>query len=116
QRLQARSTTDDLGQRDAGSAHGVGRRTEDAPEAGLSRNALISTKRKHMSRTYKAVQVTKPGTLELIDRPIVEPAFGQVRIRCEACGVCARLRLTGPARRPSRVARGDLSYGPSHRR
>ena len=41
-----------------------------------------------MSRTYKAVQVTKPGTLELVEKPIVEPAFGQVRIRVEACGVC----------------------------
>ena len=41
-----------------------------------------------MSRTYKAVQVTKPGTLELVERPTVEPAFGQVRIRVEACGIC----------------------------
>jgi hypothetical protein len=41
-----------------------------------------------MSRTYKAVLVTKPDTLELIERPIVEPAFGQVRIRVEACGIC----------------------------
>jgi D-arabinose 1-dehydrogenase-like Zn-dependent alcohol dehydrogenase len=41
-----------------------------------------------MSRTYKAVQVTKPGTLELVERPIVEPSFGQVRIRVEACGIC----------------------------
>ena len=41
-----------------------------------------------MSRTYKAVQVTKPGKLEVVERAIVEPAFGQVRIRVEACGVC----------------------------
>ncbi len=41
-----------------------------------------------MSRTYKAVQVTKPGTLELVQRPIVEPGPGQVRIRVEACGIC----------------------------
>ena len=41
-----------------------------------------------MSRTYKAVQVTKPGTLELVERPIIEPAFGQVRIQVEACGIC----------------------------
>jgi alcohol dehydrogenase, propanol-preferring len=41
-----------------------------------------------MSRTYKAVQVTKPGTLELVEKPTVEPAFGQVRIRVEACGIC----------------------------
>jgi propanol-preferring alcohol dehydrogenase len=41
-----------------------------------------------MSRTYKAVQVTKPGTLEMVERPIVEPGPGQVRIRVEACGIC----------------------------
>jgi D-arabinose 1-dehydrogenase-like Zn-dependent alcohol dehydrogenase len=41
-----------------------------------------------MSRTYKAVQVTKPGKLEVVERAIVEPALGQVRIRVEACGVC----------------------------
>jgi propanol-preferring alcohol dehydrogenase len=45
-------------------------------------------KAKHMSRTYKAVQVTKLGELEVVERPIVEPAFGQVRIRVEACGIC----------------------------
>ena|SRR5438477_8152188 len=41
-----------------------------------------------MSRTYKAVQATKAGTLELVERPIIEPSFGQVRIRVEACGIC----------------------------
>jgi len=39
-------------------------------------------------RTYKAVQVTKPGTMELVERPIAEPGAGQVRIRVEACGIC----------------------------
>jgi len=41
-----------------------------------------------MIRTYKAVQVTTPGTLELVQRPITEPGAGQVRIRVEACGIC----------------------------
>lgn len=41
-----------------------------------------------MSRTYKAVQVTKPGALELVERPIAEPGSGQVRIRVESCGIC----------------------------
>src|SRR5215467_4778853 len=41
-----------------------------------------------MMRTYKAVQVTKPGTMELVGRPIAEPGAGQVRIRVEACGIC----------------------------
>jgi len=39
-------------------------------------------------RTYQALQVTKPGTLEPVERSIIEPASGQVRIRVEACGVC----------------------------
>src|SRR5437867_9188050 len=47
-----------------------------------------------MSRTYKAVQVTKPGKFEVVEKPIVEPAFGQVRIRVEACGVCHSDALT----------------------
>ena len=47
-----------------------------------------------MSRTYKAVQTTQPGKLELVEKPIVEPAFGQVRIRVEACGVCHSDALT----------------------
>src|SRR6266852_1208224 len=47
-----------------------------------------------MSRTYKAVQATQPGKLEVVERTIVEPAFGQVRIRVEACGVCHSDALT----------------------
>ena len=34
------------------------------------------------------MQVTKPGKLELVERSVIEPASGQVRIRVEACGVC----------------------------
>jgi D-arabinose 1-dehydrogenase-like Zn-dependent alcohol dehydrogenase len=41
-----------------------------------------------MIRTYKAIQVTKPGKLNLVELPIREPGPGQVRIRVEACGVC----------------------------
>jgi alcohol dehydrogenase, propanol-preferring len=41
-----------------------------------------------MSDTYKAVEVTKPGTLGVVERPIAEPGQGQVRIRVEACGIC----------------------------
>jgi alcohol dehydrogenase, propanol-preferring len=41
-----------------------------------------------MNNTYKAVQVTKPGHIELVERKIVEPGFGQVRIHVEACGIC----------------------------
>jgi D-arabinose 1-dehydrogenase-like Zn-dependent alcohol dehydrogenase len=41
-----------------------------------------------MNTTYKAIQVTAPGRLELVQRPIPEPGPGQARIRVEACGVC----------------------------
>jgi D-arabinose 1-dehydrogenase-like Zn-dependent alcohol dehydrogenase len=37
----------------------------------------------------KAVQVSKPGgNFEVVDRPIPQPARGQVRIKVEACGIC----------------------------
>jgi D-arabinose 1-dehydrogenase-like Zn-dependent alcohol dehydrogenase len=39
-------------------------------------------------RTYKAVQVTEPGKLQLVELPVREPEPGQVRVRVEACGVC----------------------------
>ena len=38
--------------------------------------------------TYKAVEVSEPGKLRVVDRPIAEPGAGQVRIRVEACGIC----------------------------
>ncbi len=37
----------------------------------------------------KAVQISKPGgNFEIVDRPIPQPARGQVRIKVEACGIC----------------------------
>jgi alcohol dehydrogenase, propanol-preferring len=47
-----------------------------------------------MSSTYQAVQVTQPGKFEVVERSIIEPGFGQVRIRVEACGVCHSDALT----------------------
>jgi propanol-preferring alcohol dehydrogenase len=41
-----------------------------------------------MSGIYKAVEVTTPGTLRVVERRIQEPGAGQVRIRVEACGIC----------------------------
>jgi propanol-preferring alcohol dehydrogenase len=41
-----------------------------------------------MADTYKAVEVSAPGTLRVVRRSISEPGAGQVRIRVEACGVC----------------------------
>jgi propanol-preferring alcohol dehydrogenase len=39
-------------------------------------------------RTYKAMEVSEPGRLRGVERPLPEPAAGQVRIRVEACGIC----------------------------
>src|ERR1700732_3067562 len=41
-----------------------------------------------MKDTYKAVEVSAPGVLRIVERPVSEPAFGQVRIQVEACGIC----------------------------
>src|SRR5713101_4215276 len=41
-----------------------------------------------MADTYKAVEVSAPGTLRAVRRSISEPGAGQVRMRVEACGIC----------------------------
>src|SRR5215472_12308384 len=41
-----------------------------------------------MRDTYKAVEVSAPGMLRVVERPVSEPGAGQVRIRVEACGIC----------------------------
>ena len=41
-----------------------------------------------MKGTYKAVEVSAPGKLRVVERPVSEPGPGQVRIRVEACGIC----------------------------
>ncbi|MCU1259416.1 MAG: zinc-binding dehydrogenase family protein, partial [Bryobacterales bacterium] len=38
--------------------------------------------------TYQAMEVSAPGVLRAVERPIPEPGAGQVRIRVEACGIC----------------------------
>ncbi|MBV8414996.1 MAG: alcohol dehydrogenase catalytic domain-containing protein [Verrucomicrobia bacterium] len=40
------------------------------------------------SQTYRAIQVSEPRKLELVQRPVTDPPPGKVRIRVEACGVC----------------------------
>jgi propanol-preferring alcohol dehydrogenase len=41
-----------------------------------------------MAGTYKAVEVSAPGVLRVVERQVSEPGAGQVRIRVEACGIC----------------------------
>jgi alcohol dehydrogenase, propanol-preferring len=45
-------------------------------------------------QTYRAVQASAAGKLELVTRPLTEPPPGNVRIRVEACGVCRSDVLT----------------------
>ena len=40
-----------------------------------------------MATTYKAVEVSAPGSLRVVERTILEPGPGQVRIQVEACGI-----------------------------
>jgi D-arabinose 1-dehydrogenase-like Zn-dependent alcohol dehydrogenase len=47
-----------------------------------------------MAKTYRAVQVSKPGRLEVVEREVAAPPPGKVRIRVEACGVCHSDALT----------------------
>jgi len=37
-----------------------------------------------MTGTYTAVEVSEPGQLQVVQRPLRNPAAGQVRIRAEA--------------------------------
>jgi alcohol dehydrogenase, propanol-preferring len=38
--------------------------------------------------TYRAVQAVSKGKLEMVEKPLLAPPAGHVRIRVEACGVC----------------------------
>ena len=39
-------------------------------------------------KTYKAIEITTPGKLNLVERPMREPGPGQVRLKVEAAGIC----------------------------
>jgi propanol-preferring alcohol dehydrogenase len=41
-----------------------------------------------MPATYKAVEISSPNKFSLVNRSLLEPGAGQVRVRVEACGVC----------------------------
>src|SRR5271154_6337018 len=47
-----------------------------------------------MKNTYNAIEVTGPGNMKLVERPLKEPGPGQVRIRVEAAGICHSDALT----------------------
>ena len=60
-----------------------------------------------MKKTYRAMQVTTPGTLELVERETPRPGTGEVLIAVEACGICGAdandIEGADPLLRPPRV-------------
>lgn len=60
-----------------------------------------------MKTTYRAMQVTRPGILELVERPTPAPGIGEVLIEVEACGICGAdigdIDGADPALQPPRV-------------
>ncbi|MCC7644833.1 MULTISPECIES: alcohol dehydrogenase [unclassified Janthinobacterium] len=60
-----------------------------------------------MKTTYRAMQVSRPGVLELVERATPLPGVGEVLIAVEACGICgadsADIDGADPALQPPRV-------------
>lgn len=60
-----------------------------------------------MKATYRAMQVTHPGTLELVERLTPTPGAGEVLIEVEACGICGAdatdIERADPMLQPPRV-------------
>jgi alcohol dehydrogenase len=60
-----------------------------------------------MKKTYRAMQVTESGLLELVERQTPDPGTGQVLIEVEACGICGAdasdIERADPALQPPRV-------------
>ncbi|TKC92231.1 alcohol dehydrogenase [Trinickia terrae] len=60
-----------------------------------------------MKSTYRAMQVAKPGALELVERNVPIPGPGEVLIDVEACGICgadaADIERADPTLHPPRV-------------
>ena len=60
-----------------------------------------------MQATYRAMQVSRPGVLELVERATPLPGVGEVLLAVEACGICgadsADIDGADPALQPPRV-------------
>ncbi|THK35313.1 alcohol dehydrogenase [Ensifer sp. MPMI2T] len=60
-----------------------------------------------MKAAYRAMQVTTPGTLELVERETPKPGKGEVLIEVEACGICGAdisdIERADPSLQPPRV-------------
>lgn len=60
-----------------------------------------------MRATYRAMQITMPGMLELVERETPRPGRGEVLIEVEACGICGAdasdIERADPSLQPPRV-------------
>jgi len=60
-----------------------------------------------MKSTYRAMQVSRPGILELVERTTPAPGTGEVLIAVEACGMCGAdigdIDRADPTQQPPRV-------------
>ncbi len=60
-----------------------------------------------MKTKYRAMQITTPGTLELVERETPQPGPGEVLIEVEACKICgadaADIEGADPSLQPPRV-------------
>jgi len=60
-----------------------------------------------MKTTYRAMQASRPGLLELVERRTPTPGPGEVLIEVEACGICGAdagdIERADPALQPPRV-------------
>src|SRR6202171_6365570 len=65
-----------------------GKNMSSAPATGPTFNQGSLETQKPKASTYTAVEVSAPNQLRVVERRVVEPGPGQVRIRVEACGIC----------------------------
>lgn len=60
-----------------------------------------------MSKTYRAMQISRPGVLELVTRNVPEPGAGEVLIQVLACSICgadaADIEKAAPTLQPPRI-------------
>lgn len=60
-----------------------------------------------MKPSYRAMQVSAPGHLELVERPTPQPGAGEVLIEVQACGICGAdvndIEKPDPTAQPPRV-------------
>ncbi len=78
-----------MASREVGNQNEIGgKNMSSAPTTGPTFNQGSLETQKPKASTYTAVEVSAPNQLRVVERRVVEPGPGQVRIRVEACGIC----------------------------